>query len=177
MIAFRQELLSRFRWINGHADILGLLAEDGFLERAAVALWQPFATAGATKVAGVEARGFIFGSAVAVLGGVGFVPIRKAGAIHPGEKVVQCAEPDWRGHEHELWLQRAALNERDRVLLVDDWAEIGSQAHAAKLMIEQTGGTYVGLSLLVDQLSDEARSRLQPVSAIVLHGDLPSESR
>lgn len=42
MIAFRQERLARFRWINGHADILDLLAEDGFLERAALALWQPF---------------------------------------------------------------------------------------------------------------------------------------
>ena len=57
MIEFREQLLARFRWINGHADILGLLAEDDFLERAALALWQPFATAEVTKVTGVEARG------------------------------------------------------------------------------------------------------------------------
>src|SRR6266496_1407250 len=72
-----------------------------------------------------------------------------------------------------LELQRAALTDEDRVLLVDDWAERGSQALAARDLIADCGAGYVGLSLLVDQLPDEIRERLRPVAAVVTHAELP----
>lgn len=52
--------------IDGHADVLGILAEADLLKRAVDALAAPFRSTGVTKVAGLEARGFIFGSPVAV---------------------------------------------------------------------------------------------------------------
>lgn len=93
---FRDEFLSRFRWIQGHADILGLFSEAGFLARTARALADPFRDSGVTKVAGVEARGFVLASAVALDLGAGFVPLRKSGSIHPGPKAERLAGPDWR---------------------------------------------------------------------------------
>jgi adenine phosphoribosyltransferase len=81
--------------------------------------------------------------------------------------------PDWRGRETELVVQRAAVSPADRVLLVDDWAERGSQALAARSLLEQCGATYVGLSLLVDQLPAAVRARLAPVAAVVGHEELP----
>jgi adenine phosphoribosyltransferase len=125
-----------------------------------------------TTFAAVEARGFVLGTAVALRLAAGFVPIRKAGSVHPGPKARLVAEPDWRGARHELVLQRAAIRDTDRVLLVDDWAEAGSQATAARALVEECGATYVGLSLLVDQLADDVRERLQPVVAVVSHAEL-----
>ncbi|HXR11421.1 MAG TPA: hypothetical protein VN770_03935 [Gaiellaceae bacterium] len=173
MTDFRTELLARFRWVGGHANVLALFGDGAFLAAAARALAEPFDDAGFTKVAAVEARGFVLGTAVAVVSGVGFVPIRKAGAVHPGPKATRTTEPDWRGRRHELVLQRSALSDKDRVLVVDDWAEVGSQAIAARSLIEECGAAYVGLSLLVDQLPDDVRERLEPVAAVVSHAELP----
>lgn len=173
MTAFRDDLLGRFTWVDGHADVLGLLADGRFLASAADALAAPFRDTAVTKIAAIEARGFVLGSAVALLLGAGFVPIRKPGSIHPGAKVERMTGPDWRGRRNVLRLQRAALTRDDRVLLVDDWAEIGSQARTARLLIEDCRAHYLGLSLLVDQLPDEARRALAPVAAVVRAAELP----
>jgi adenine phosphoribosyltransferase len=170
---FAEELLSRFRWIGGHADVLGLLSDAGFLSRSVAALAEPFEDAGVTRVAGVEARGFVFGAAVATRLGAGFVPVRKPGSVHPGPKAIHLSEPDWRGRSLAYELQYAALAEGDRVLLVDDWAETGSQALAARALIEECGGAWAGVSLLVDQLQEDVRARLEPVRAVVLSEQLP----
>jgi adenine phosphoribosyltransferase len=171
--AFAEELLTRFRWIGGHADVLGLLHDAGFLARSVEALAEPFEKEDVTKVAGVEARGFVFGAAVATRLGAGFVPVRKPGSIHPGPKAVHVSTPDWRGRSLAYELQRAALGAGDLVLLVDDWAETGSQALAARALIEECGATWAGVSLLVDQLQDDVRDRLGPVRAVVRSERLP----
>jgi adenine phosphoribosyltransferase len=143
-----------------------MLLEPGVLRRAAAALAAPFADAGITKVAGLEARGFVFAATVAVELDAGFVAIRKPGSIHPGPKERLVTGPSWRGRPVELAVQRAALREADRVLLVDDWAETGSQALGARRLIRACGATYAGLSLLVDQLPQDVRTALAPVHAV-----------
>ena len=173
MAAFKDDFLARFRWIDGHADMLGLFADTGFLARAVEVVAAPFRKRGITKVAAVEARGFVLGAGVALELGAGFAGIRKSGSIHPGSKAERTTEPDWRGHEHTLRVQRAALGLDDLVLLVDDWAETGSQATAARALIEDCGAAYAGLSLLVDELSDDTRARLAPVQAVVSGAELP----
>lgn len=173
MTDFAQELLARFRWVDGHADVLGLMADGGFLRRAVEALATPFESKGVTRVAGLEARGLILGAGVALRLGAGFVPIRKEGAIHPGPKAVRLSEPDWRNRRTRFQLQRASIAVGDRVLLVDDWAERGSQAMAARSLLEECGAEWLGLSLLVDQLEDQVREQLAPVAAVVRHESLP----
>jgi adenine phosphoribosyltransferase len=173
VVEFSETFLERFRWIGGHADVLGLLTDGVFLAQAAEALAAPFRAVGVTKVAAVEARGFILGTAVALDLGVGFVPIRKRGAIHPGPKAVIRAAPDWRGKEAELVLQRAAVTTTDLVLLVDDWIETGSQALAARELIENCGAQWAGLTVLVDQANETKRRRLEPVAAVTAFEALP----
>jgi adenine phosphoribosyltransferase len=166
MLDFHDELLARVQVIDGHADVLGAVADGGVLARAAAALAAPFIGERVTKVAGLEARGFIFGSAAALELAAGFVPVRKPGGIHPGPKARVVTDLSWRGERVTLEVQRAAISVGDRVLLVDDWAETGAQAVAAKQLIEECGGEYVGLSLLVDQLNAETRAALAPVSTV-----------
>jgi adenine phosphoribosyltransferase len=60
----------------------------------------------------------------------------------------------------------------DKVLIVDDWAETGSKATTARRLIEECGGRYVGLSLLVDQLDDAVREQLTPVSTVAFAHEL-----
>src|SRR5262245_22057826 len=147
---------------------MGLFAEPGLLARAAAAVADPFRGAGIEKVAGIEARGFVLGTSVALELGAGFVAIRKEGSIHPGPKAELKAQPDWRGNEVVLRLQRHAVEPGDAVLLVDDWAETGSKALTARRLIEECGGRYAGLSLLVDQLATDVREQLEPVAFVAL---------
>jgi adenine phosphoribosyltransferase len=163
---FHDELVARTRVLQGHADILGAVADAGMLRRAGAALADPFRGVSVDKVVGIEARGFVFATAVALELEAGFVAVRKPGAIHPGPKARVVTAPDWRGRALDLAVQRDAIAPGDDVLLVDDWAETASQALGAKALIDECGGRYVGLSLLVDQLSDEHRALLAPVHAV-----------
>jgi adenine phosphoribosyltransferase len=168
LAGFHDELVARLEYFDGHSDTLGLFADGGFLARAGAAMADPFRGAGVKKVAGIEARGFVLATAVALELGVGFVAIRKEGSIHPGAKAELAAPPDWRGLEMVLRLQRHVIEPAELVLVVDDWAETGSKALTARRLIEACGGRYAGLSLLVDQLSDRLRDQLAPVTAVAL---------
>jgi len=170
--AFHDELVAKLRYFDGHSDTLGLFADGGLLRRAAVAVADPFRTAAVTKVAGIEARGFVLAACVAVELEAGFVGIRKPGGMHPGQKVELTAPTDWRGLETPLRLQRHTIADGDRVLVVDDWAETGSKGLTARKLVETCGGVYIGLSLLVDQLTDDVRSELAPVAAVALADEL-----
>jgi adenine phosphoribosyltransferase len=167
------ELVARLRYYDGHSDTLGLFADPAFLRIAAAEVAAPFRDQPISKVAGVEARGFVLATAVALELGAGFVAIRKPGSIHPGSKVELRATPDWRGHENVLRLQRHVISRGDAVLVVDDWAETGSVALTARRLIERCGGRYVGLSLLVDQLDPAVREALAPVAAAALAEEVP----
>jgi adenine phosphoribosyltransferase len=162
------ELVANLRHFDGHSDTLGLFADAGFLARAGEGLAAPFRDAHVQKVVGIEARGFVLATAVALELGAGFVAIRKPGGVHPGTKAELKAAADWRGCEEVLRIQRHAIADGDAVLLVDDWAETGSKALAARELIEECGGRYAGLSLLVDQLPEQVRKELSPVAAVAL---------
>ncbi|MDX6491493.1 MAG: adenine phosphoribosyltransferase [Gaiellaceae bacterium] len=168
MAGFHDELVAQLEYFDGHSDTLGLFADGRFLARVGAAMADPFRSAGVTKVAGIEARGFILATAVALELSVGFVAVRKQGSIHPGAKAELAAPPDWRGLEPVLRLQRHVIEPGELVLVVDDWAETGSKALTARRLIEACGGRYAGLSLLVDQLSDRLRDQLAPVTAVAL---------
>jgi adenine phosphoribosyltransferase len=121
-------------WIDGHADVWRLFHEPSQLREITEALVAPF-RGQVTKVAGIESRGFILGTAASLLLDVGFVPIRKGDGLFPGPKAVAEAAVDYRGNRHTLRMQRSAVGGDDRVLLVDDWIETGSQARAAQMLV------------------------------------------
>ncbi len=142
---------------DGRSDIWRAFADRELFARVVAALAVPYRGERYTKVAGLEARGFVLGGAMAAHTGAGFVAVRKADGWLPGDLAETVTEPDWQGHTHALRLQRDALDPDDRVVLVDDWFETGAQALAARQLIESTGATLVGMSIVVDDLSDEAR--------------------
>src|SRR5581483_2128035 len=95
----RDEVIERFRWVEGHADVWRLFDDGGILVQLGAALADPFRADGITKVVGIEARGFVLGAVVAVELHVGFVGIRKERGRLPGRKLVRRTPPDYRGGE------------------------------------------------------------------------------
>ncbi|WUT01070.1 phosphoribosyltransferase family protein [Streptomyces sp. NBC_00708] len=168
----RAVALEHFRWIGGHADVWPIFRDPEALAVVVRGLAGPFRD-DATAVCGVESRGFLLGAAVAVELGVGFVAVRKGEGIFPGDKVTRRSDPDYRGTRQELRLQRAAVGPGDRVLLVDDWIETGSQASAVRSMVEECGGQWAGCSVVVDQTAPARRADLG-VRSIVTAAELPS---
>jgi adenine phosphoribosyltransferase len=165
----------RFRveinFVGGHADVWRLFDDGLVLREIAEALVAPF-RGEITKVAGVESRGFILGTAAALALSVGFVPIRKEWGLFPGPKATAEAGVDYRGNRHTLRLQRAALGQGDRVLLVDDWIETGSQARAAKTLIEDCGAQLAGITTVVTQASPDVLAELGNAHALVTFDEL-----
>ncbi len=149
------------------ADIWRAFADRELFARSVAALAVPFRGERYTKVAGVEGRGFVLGGAMAAHTGAGFVAIRKQDGFLPGEVAACETEPDWQGRTHSLRLQREVLSAEDRVVLVDDWYETGAQALAARQLIEGSGATLLGMSIIVDDLSDDVRERLGRLHALI----------
>jgi adenine phosphoribosyltransferase len=175
-------MLDHFRWVSGHADVWSVFRDAKALAAVVAGLAEPFSRqeqeGGIDVVCGVEARGFLLGAAVAVELGAGFLPVRKGTGLFPGEKTFGQTAPDYRGLRHTLRLQRSAVTEGDRVLLVDDWIETGNQALTVKSLIEQCGGTWLGCSVLVDQLPTDdptLRAALGPIHAILTASELPAD--
>lgn len=170
----RSLALEHFRWIDGHADVWSVFRDPEALAAVVRGLVDPFRDDQITAICGIESRGFLLGAAAAVELGVGFVPVRKSDGLFPGDKVTRRTDhPDYRGLRHTLRLQRPSLGPGDRVVLVDDWIETGSQAVTARGMVEECGASWVGCSVIVDQLAEESRRALGTVRALLAAGELP----
>jgi len=98
-------------------------------------------------VAGVEARGFVVGAALAHALGVGFVPVRKAGKL-PGETASISYDLEYGSAEIEVHAD--AFVGGERVLLVDDVLATGGTADATRQLVERCGGTVHAFSVLMD---------------------------
>jgi adenine phosphoribosyltransferase len=170
--AAREALLRTFRWDGGHADVWQVFADREAFPLVVAGLVEPWRDRLVTRVIGIEARGFLLGGAAALALGVGFVAVRKAGGLFPGPKLVVEADGDYRGIRHTLRMQRL-LEPDDHVLLLDDWAERGSQARAVRELVESAGATFLGVSVMVDQLADDMRAQLVRVTSLVTADELP----
>ncbi|QQD77548.1 adenine phosphoribosyltransferase [Curtobacterium sp. YC1] len=163
----RQAVLEHFRWIDGHADTWAVLRRPGPLRAVVDGLAHLLTDDRPDVVVAVEARGFVLGPAVALALGVGFVPVRKDGAVFPGPVVTATTEPDYRGNRRTLALRQDLIGTGERVVLVDDWIETGSQARAAAGLVERCGGTLAAVGVVVDEAAEAARSVLPPVRSLV----------
>ena len=100
-----------------------------------------------TKIAAVEARGFIFGSAVSFKTEIPFVPIRKKGKL-PGKVLRQKYQLEY--GSDEIQIHKNSINERDRVLIIDDLIATGGTAEAAAKLVEISGGKVAGFIFVIN---------------------------
>jgi adenine phosphoribosyltransferase len=139
-------------------DITTLLQDPIGLQLTVDGLADAFRDLAIDKVAGIEARGFIIGAAVAKELRVGFVPLRKAGKL-PFDTI---------GHDYELEYGRDrieahidAIAAGERVLLIDDLVATGGTFEAAIRVVETLGGDIVGIGAVIDLPDVGGRRRLE----------------
>jgi len=128
-------------------DITTLLGDPRAFRRAVDELVQPFAGAKIAKVAGIEARGFILGGAVAHQLSAGFVPIRKKGKL-PHQTVRMAYALEYGQDEIEMHVDAVAPGEK--VLLVDDLIATGGTASGAIRLLRECGAEVVAACFVVD---------------------------
>ncbi len=139
-------------------DITTLLADPAALRTSVALLAEHVRLSGATLVAGMEARGFIFGAAVAMEAGVGFVPIRK-----PGKLPIATIGVDYALEygTDRLEVDPDAIAHDSRVALVDDLIATGGTALAAEELVRKAGGQVAAALFVIDlpELGGAARLR------------------
>ena len=128
-------------------DITTLLGDARAFRRAVDELVQPYAGQRIDKVAGIEARGFILGGAVAHQLSAGLVPIRKKGKLpHATVSIAYSLEYGI----DEMEMHRDAIAPGERVLLVDDLIATGGTASAAVKLLKQIGAEVVAACFVID---------------------------
>lgn len=119
-------------------------------------------------VVGIEARGFLFGPALALAMGVGFVPLRKPGKLPAATHAIDYALEYGRDR---LEIHQDAIGPGARVLVVDDVIATGGTAAAAGQLISQIEATLVGYGFLIELTDLKGRDRLPnvPVRSVLVY--------
>ena len=148
-------------------DITTLLGDARSFRRAVDELVHPWAGSKIDKVAGIEARGFIIGGAVAHQVSAGFVPIRKKGKL-PHQTVRMAYALEYGTDEMEMHVD--AIKKGDRVVLVDDLIATGGTAEGAVKLLRQVGADVVAACFIIDlpELGGAAKLRAMNVQVRTL---------
>ncbi|MFB7555167.1 adenine phosphoribosyltransferase [Streptomyces brevispora] len=161
----RDLLLSRIRDVADYPkpgvmfkDITPLLADPVAFTALTDALAELCVKHGATKIVGLEARGFILAAPVAVRAGLGFVPVRKAGKL-PGATLSQAYELEYGTAEIEIHAED--LSPDDRIMVIDDVLATGGTAGASLELIRRAGARVAGVAVLMELGFLAGRGRLE----------------
>jgi adenine phosphoribosyltransferase len=138
-------------------DITPLVKDPAMLKLAVHQLIHPFWGEKITAVVGMEARGFIFGSLAAWELGVGFVPLRKPGKL-PYDAQSVSYELEYGSAQLEVHVD--ALNQNDRVLLIDDLLATGGTALASVELIEKLGAEIAACAFVIELDDLKGRDKL-----------------
>ncbi len=167
-----EQIKSRIRTIPDYPkpgimfrDITTLLNDPFGFRKVVDELVQPYAGVRIDKVAGVEARGFILGGAVAHQLSVGFIPVRKQGKL-PWETIGEDYQLEYGSSRVEIHTD--AIEPGTQVLLVDDLVATGGTAEATIRLIRQAGGEVIGCSFVIDLPDLGGRKRIEDLGVEVL---------
>tara|TARA_R110002020_G_scaffold199610_1_gene401103 strand:- start:2700 stop:3248 length:549 start_codon:yes stop_codon:yes gene_type:complete len=145
-------------------DITTLLGAPRAFRRAIDELVHPYAGLRVSKIAGIEARGFILGGAMAHQLSAGFVPIRKKGKLpHDTVRVAYSLEYG----VDEMEMHRDAIAEGESVILVDDLIATGGTAEGAVKLLRQMGANIVAACFVIDLPDLGGRAKLEALGVQV----------
>lgn len=146
-------------------DITTLIEHPAGFRESVERLALAHAGLGITHVAGIEARGFIFGAGVAIQMGVGFVPIRKKGKL-PGQTLGENYALEYGVDTIEIHAD--VLEAGDRVLLIDDLIATGGTALAAINLIRRTGAAVEHAGFVIDLFDLPGAGKLRAVGVRIV---------
>jgi adenine phosphoribosyltransferase len=172
MASARETLLAAIRTIPDYPkpgilfrDITTLLGNPQAFRRAIDELVHPYAGMKIDKIAGIEARGFILGGAMAHQMSAGFIPIRKKGKLP--HDIVRIAYSLEYGVD-EMEMHRDAVQPGEKVILVDDLIATGGTAEGAVKLLKQMGADIVAACFIIDLPDLGGRAKLEALGVNVL---------
>ena len=139
-------------------DITTLLGDAVGLQLAVEAMTAPHRQAGIEMVVGIESRGFIFGSAVAVALKAGFAPVRKPGKL---PSITRSAPYSLEYGSDSLQIHEDAVRPGQRVLIMDDLLATGGTAAATVGLVRGLGADVVGVQFLIELVGLDGRAKLK----------------
>jgi adenine phosphoribosyltransferase len=147
-------------------DITTLLKDKDAFKKSVDLLAKKFRKAHIELVVGVEARGFIFGAALAYKLGVGFVPVRKKGKLPAKTKSVTY---ELEYGKDVLEMHEDAISPKTRVLIVDDLLATGGTIKAVSELVKAEKGVIAGLAFLVELRFLKGKNKLKdlPVYSVI----------
>ncbi|MEM7741521.1 MAG: adenine phosphoribosyltransferase [Pseudomonadota bacterium] len=146
-------------------DLTTLMADAKAFSGTCALLADQFRDRAPTVIAGIEARGFVFGAVVANQLGVGFVPVRKAGKL-PAETITRSYALEY--GEDTLEVHTDAFSKSDQVLVIDDLLATGGTASATVELIRETGAEVLAAAFVVELVGLPGRARLEGLDVEVL---------
>ncbi|MQB21598.1 adenine phosphoribosyltransferase [Agrobacterium tumefaciens] len=171
MTAIASELAAAIRSINDYPkpgiifrDITTLLGNPRAFRRSVDELVNPYAGTKVDKIAGIEARGFILGGAMAHQLSTGFVPIRKKGKL-PHTTVRVAYSLEYGVDEMEMHVD--AVQPGEKVILVDDLIATGGTAEGAVKLLRQMGAEIVSACFVIDLPDLGGRKKLEDLGVEV----------
>jgi adenine phosphoribosyltransferase len=138
-------------------DVTTLLRDPEGFQIAIDSLSNPYKDRGISLVVGIESRGFILGAAVADRIGAGFIPVRKIGKL-PSKTVKVTYDLEYGSDSLEM--HHDAIDEGQRVLIVDDLLATGGTARATVDLVKQVGGVVEGVAFLIELVELGGRAKL-----------------
>lgn len=150
-----------------YKDITPLLRNGAIFSDLIAYLAQPYQNKVPDYIAGIEARGFMFGAALAAELGCGFVPVRKAGKL-PYQTLRQAYALEYGEASVEIHVD--AVEHGARVVLVDDLLATGGTARAATLLLEKLGADIIGIEFIIELAFLNGRQALDryPVRSLII---------
>lgn len=146
-------------------DITPLLKDPDAFKKAVSAICERYRDKGVDLVAGIEARGFIFASAIAYSLGCGIIPVRKPGKL-PYRTIREDYQLEYGADAVEI--HEDAISPGDKVLVVDDLIATGGTAAATVRLVERLGGDVVGVVFVVELRSLGGRKLLEGYDVLSL---------
>jgi len=148
-------------------DITTLLINPDAMKLTIDFLVRPYIGMAVDKVVGLESRGFLFGTNMAIALNAGFVPIRKPGKLPSSYKEVEYELEYGTG---KLQMHDDAIKPGDRVIIHDDLIATGGSASAARKLIESMGGEVIAYSFIIELIFLKGREKLNngiPVHSLI----------
>jgi len=146
-------------------DITPVLSDPSLFRIAIHHLVQQCAGKSIDKIAGIDARGFLFGATVAHEMGIGFIPIRKKGKL-PHTTISHSYALEY--GEAEIEIHTDAIDAGERVVVIDDLLATGGTAAAAICVLEKLGAVVVQAQFLIELSFLDGRKALEPTPVLSL---------